>query len=106
MSAKEAVAAALAAAQAAVDKAETAASKRFDSTNEFRGQLADQAATFMPREVADQQFAQVREQISALTTRMDQETGRAAGVGATIGYLLAAATLVISLVVVFANGVL
>jgi hypothetical protein len=36
---------------------------------------------------------------------MDQETGRSAGVSATVGYLLAGATLVISLVVLLANGV-
>lgn len=48
--AKEAVAAALTAADRAVQKAETAAEKRFDNVNEFRGQLNDQAKTFMPRQ--------------------------------------------------------
>jgi hypothetical protein len=106
LSAKEAVAAALTAAKEAVDKAELAASKRFEATNEFREQLSDQAATFMPREVADQQFAQVNERLSGLTQRIDTGEGRSAGVSSTVGYLLAVATLVISVVVLLANGVL
>jgi hypothetical protein len=47
--AEKAVTAALVAADRAVAKAEAAAEKRFESVNEFRGQLADQAGTFMPR---------------------------------------------------------
>jgi ATP-dependent Lon protease len=46
---EKAVAAALSAAERAVSKAETASEKRFDSVNEFRAQLSDQAASFVPR---------------------------------------------------------
>jgi hypothetical protein len=56
-SAERAVTAALDAAGKAVDKAETAAEKRFDSVNEFRQQLADQAATFMPRSESESLLA-------------------------------------------------
>lgn len=41
---------ALADAATAVLKSEDAATKRFESVNEFRGQLADQVKTFMTRE--------------------------------------------------------
>lgn len=41
----------------AVAKAERANEDRFKSVNEFREQLSDQAAHFLPREVADTQFA-------------------------------------------------
>jgi len=44
-----AMAAALSAAKEAVDKAEKADEKRFDAVNAFRGQLSDQAATFVTR---------------------------------------------------------
>lgn len=44
-----AITSALTSAEKAVTKAETASEKRFDNVNEFRGQLADQARTFMPR---------------------------------------------------------
>ena len=40
---------ALAAAEKAVTKAETATEKRFDGVNEFRQTLSDQAREFMPR---------------------------------------------------------
>lgn len=49
ISQEKAVGAALTAAKEAVDKAERAAAERFASVNEFRAQLTDQAATFMPR---------------------------------------------------------
>jgi hypothetical protein len=41
---------ALTSSKEAVAKAETATEKRFDSVNEFRKTLADQAAGFMPRQ--------------------------------------------------------
>jgi hypothetical protein len=47
--AEKAVSAALEASKQATTKAETAAEKRFESVNEFRGQLSDQARTFLPR---------------------------------------------------------
>jgi hypothetical protein len=51
--ADKAVAAALESAEKAVVKAETAAEKRFESVNEFRAQLTDQAATFISRQEFD-----------------------------------------------------
>lgn len=47
--ADKAVQAALAAAKEAAAKAESAAKDRFTAVNEFRGQLADVIATFLPR---------------------------------------------------------
>jgi hypothetical protein len=46
---EKAILAALTAAKEAVNKAEIAQEKRLDSVNEFRGQLSDQAATFVTR---------------------------------------------------------
>lgn len=68
--------AALAAAKEAVIKAELAQEKRFD---------------------------QVAEKIDNLTTYMDKLSGRAAGNAITFGYMIAAATLVLSLVVFVVN---
>ncbi len=45
--------AAFAASEQAIDKADAATEKRFESVNEFRAQLSDQTATFMPRELVD-----------------------------------------------------
>src|SRR5688572_11517487 len=51
--ADKAVQTALLSAEKAVAKTETAAERRFEAVNEFRGQLSDQAATFLPRIEAD-----------------------------------------------------
>lgn len=71
-----AVGMALAAAKEAVIKAELAQEKRFDV---------------------------VSEKIDALTTYMDKLAGRTAGTAQTFGYMIAIATLVLSLVVFFIN---
>lgn len=64
---EKAVNAALTAAKEAVSKAETSAEKRFDSVNEFRAQLSDQAATFMPRMESEQRMSTLDEKIGAVT---------------------------------------
>jgi hypothetical protein len=57
---------ALTASEKAVAKAEIATEKRFDSVNEFRGQLKDQAATLVPRAEADSRFKGLEEKIESL----------------------------------------
>lgn len=57
---------ALTASEKAVVKAETATEKRFDSVNEFRGQLKDQASTLLPRLEADAQFKVYEDKIDLL----------------------------------------
>ncbi len=59
----------LTAATQASEKAEKAADKRFESVNEFRGQLADQAATLIGR-------AEYTVQYRALTDKMDSIADR------------------------------
>lgn len=88
----------------AIQKADAATEKRFSAVNEFRAQLADQAANFMPREVADAQINEVRKQITALTARLDLSAGKSAGSQQAIGYMIAAATLFLSLIVFLANN--
>lgn len=58
--------AALEAADKAIAKAETATEKRFDGVNEFRGQLADQARTFIPRAESISRHERTAEQVEAL----------------------------------------
>lgn len=88
---EKAVAAALAAAERAVNKAEMAAEKRADAANEFRGQLADQAARLMPRSEAEQRIATVADKIDALAARVDKTEGRSGGINA--GWLIIAAAI-------------
>lgn len=58
-----AVGAALSAAKEAVVKAETAAEKRFESVNEFRGTLSDQQRMLMPRTEAELRFSALESQM-------------------------------------------
>ena len=68
--AERAVATALLSAEKAVGKAEVASERRFESVNEFRAQLTDQAATFIRRDEADSRFR-------AITDKFDSESSRA-----------------------------
>lgn len=82
--------AALDAADKAILKSEAATDKRFESVNEFRAQLADQATRFMPRLEAEQRFNAVEEKLSAsikqrseaiasINSRLDLNAGRSTG---------------------------
>ncbi len=86
----KAVQIAMVASEKAVVKAEIAAEKRFEAVNEFRGQLADQAATFMPRAEAEQRLSALAEKITDLTG------SNRAGANALWGYLIGAVGLVLA----------
>lgn len=98
------VALALAAADKAVTKAETANEKRFESVNEFRGTLADQAATLISRTEHDATVASLSEKLEDIKTRLDKSEGKGVGLNAGWLYLIgiiAALGTVISLIVLF-----
>lgn len=101
---KVAMSTALAAAKEAVAKAESAAEKRFDSQNEFRGQLADQAQTFLPRAEGEVRIQRNSERLDELVERMSQLEGRGAGnsekAAVTRVISLAIATMAISLIAI------
>jgi hypothetical protein len=87
---EKAVNAALAAAQKAVDKAESASERRFESVNEFRSALGDQARLLMPRIEAEQQFKTIGEKIDVLTNRINARDDRGVGMGQVLPWLVAA----------------
>jgi hypothetical protein len=91
--AEQAVAVALANAEKATVKAETAADKRFDAVNEFRQTLTDQASTFLPRTEYDAARTALSDRIAfnadrvgalelRLTSRLDRGEGSDAGTAA------------------------
>lgn len=91
----------LQAAENAVAKAENANDKRFDSVNEFRAQLGDQAATFMPRSESIQRHdtaadrasrleAHLIEQIGLINSRLDLAAGNGQGIDKAWAYLIGA----------------
>lgn len=96
---QSAVDAALDAAKAAVAKAEAAMEKRFDNANEFRGQLSDQARSFMPRAEAETAFRTAEERtgtenanmgalIGSLASRLDRLEGHSGGIRDGWGVLI------------------
>jgi hypothetical protein len=104
---ERAVQAAQQAAATAATKAEIASEKRFDANNEFRGQLADQAATLMPRAEAEQRIGQLAEKIEELRSSIDTlrngatgTQGRSAGLNAGWAYLVGAVALVGSVIAI------
>jgi anion-transporting ArsA/GET3 family ATPase len=77
---------AMAAADKAVNKAEAAAEKRFDSVNEFRSALKDQQSTF-----ADKQQTDFR--LAAIESNLDKVKGAGLGISiaaSTIAGIIAA----------------
>lgn len=106
---KEAVAAALNAAEKAVLKAEGAAEKRFDATNEFRQQLGDQAREFMPRREAEQLIEAVRvlvnaehERVNLLDRRQGEIIAGRLGGDKVLAYVVGLAGVAVGLILRFA----
>lgn len=96
----QALAAALLAAEKAVDKANTANEKRFESVNEFRQALTDQTSTFPSRV----ELNALSDRVTDLATRLDRTEGRSTGLsdGTRLaiqlgGLILAALTLYLAL---------
>jgi hypothetical protein len=87
------------ASEKAIAKAEVANEKRFESVNEFRAQLTEQAGTFTPRTEFEGQVHALRteqqtaagrnaERIQELTDRMNRNDGKGAGLDKSWGLLV------------------
>ncbi len=81
-----AVKSALDAADRAVQKAETAAEKRFESVNEFRNTLGDQQRNLIPRTEAQVLINALADKISDLTKQLDMLQAERAGIKGGWGY--------------------
>jgi len=101
---KEAVNAALAAAQKAVDKSDAAYEERFRGVNEFRNALGDSARLNMPRTEAEQQFKSLAEKLEKLDERLAARENRGEGKGAALS-LIASVVAVIASVVAIALAI-
>jgi hypothetical protein len=64
------------AADRAVAKAEAASERRFESVNEFRATLADQATQLMPRAEAEARILALADKLSELTTTTRDQDDR------------------------------
>jgi Flp pilus assembly protein TadB len=95
----KAIDAALLAAKEAVTKAENATEKRFESVNEFRDTLSDQAATFITRV----EYASLEKRVTELATRQENAAGRGQGLSALWGYFVALAGVLIGVAALLAR---
>ena len=91
---EKAVIAAMLSAERAVAKAEAASEKRFESVNEFRASMNDQARAFIPRSEAEQRMLSNSEKTDAIGIRLERMEGRGAGLNAGWAILTGAVGLV------------
>jgi hypothetical protein len=94
---KSATAAALAAADRAVQKAETAAEKRFESVNEFRNTLGDQQRNLMPRSEVDVLVKGLESKVEGLKEQVNQIHDERRGVVGGWGYAVGVIGFVLTL---------
>jgi chromosome segregation ATPase len=86
--ARESRATAIESQRQAILKSEASIEKRFDAVNEFRSQLAEQAASFMPRQEADIRYKAIEGQLNILQDRINTAAGRMGGYNSGWGYLM------------------
>jgi hypothetical protein len=93
---KSEISLALAAADRAVQKAEMATEKRFESVNEFRGTLDNQQRTLIPRSEVDVLGKGLEEKIAQLTKQYDGLQAERQGIKGGWGYAAGAVGLILS----------
>jgi len=98
-SVKEQSSAALLAAEKAIDKSEDAVQRRFESVNEFRETLSDQAKNFINREEWNANTKRLEERISTLQSRMDTREGTTQGISSSWGFVVGAIGVVSGLMI-------
>ncbi len=94
---QQSVDAALAAADKATNKADEAIEKRFDSVNEFRQTLSDQALNFANKQAVEAALIGINDKIDGLTTRLDRIQGTDEGITDYRGFIYAAVGVLISI---------
>lgn len=98
------VKAALAAADKAVAKAETAAEKRFEAINEFRQSLSDQSRLQMPRSECEKLIEALKERIGKIESSVQSVVGQRVGSHenlATVVAIIAGIAAVASAIILF-----
>lgn len=101
---EKAVLNAMASADRAVLKAEASAEKRFESVNESKATLFQQAASFLPRSEAEANFKALNEKVATLRELTSASSGKSEGFGQVITAGIAAIAVLVSLgSVIFAN---
>lgn len=94
--------------QRAIDKADTATEKRFEGVNEFRAALSDQATRFVTAETMaavneklEAAIQRNRDDLDALSKRVDRREGQTEGSRLTTGWIITAVGLAATAVGIF-----
>jgi len=87
--------------RAAVQKADTATEKRFESVNEFRAQMADAAAQYITRREVEALVNTNAGKISDITDRINRNEGKGSGMSQIVGWIFGAVGLVVGLIAIF-----
>ncbi len=92
----QALEAARMATQMAIDKAEIAMERRFESINEFRESLSDQTRTYMPRAEYEAKHVAITAQIDSIDKRLTLAEGRSSGIQASWAVVIAVVTIALA----------
>lgn len=81
----------------AVEKANIANDKRFESVNEFRATLSDQQKDFLTRNEYSRAHNDLLNQVISLNSRMDKKEGESTGINDVWGWIVGAIGLLIAI---------
>jgi hypothetical protein len=94
---------ALSAADRAIIKAESATEKRFESINEFRGTLADQQHTLIPRSEVEVLIQGLSNRIKTLETYNSENVGKATEQKDVFAYIVGAIGTILAVIAYLVN---
>lgn len=100
-SAKEGVSAAMASAEKAILKAETATEKRFDSVNEFRQAMRDQQETFANKSETNMRIDGLEKRLEALAATGERDKGKNSGLMISIIAISWLITTAVAIIAIF-----
>lgn len=89
--------------QVAVDKAESATEKRFESVNEFRSTLADQQRTFVPRPEYEAAHQSLENRVNAVTSELEKIQNQKQGGNIVYAYVISVISLIGTVIVIVVN---
>lgn len=99
VAAEKAVSTALDSAEKAVAKAELSAERRFESVNEFRAQLADQAGHFVTRVEFDAKVDALSDRMAEMGRVQERAAGKDTGTTAARASVITGAGLLVAIIV-------
>jgi len=77
-------------------KTDSAAEKRFESVNEFRGQLRDQQNTFVTKNEINIRFENIEKKVDVLIGNIKSSEGKNNGIGLVWGVIIVVISFIIS----------